>query len=450
MEESAVLAKVISEDPVQIHEPLATPAFENFNQSPKRSPKRRMTVVLTVALVVIAALVYVFLHKGQLSGAQQGNVQTAAAVVRDFVSAVRLSGTTEAIRSRPVLAPQLAGAQLGTMVVTKMVPAGTHVNKGDLIVEFDRQAQIKDALDKKASYQDLEDQITEKQAAEAAARAKDQDDIHQAQDDLQKAQLEMGKNEILSRIDVEKNQEALAEAQQTLKQLQHTFDLKRQAAAADIKTLEIQRDRARATMLYAESNVEKMAIHSPMDGVVVLNSVWLNGRIGEVQEGDEIRAGVPFMKIVDPSTMQVRVGVNQADVLKLQIGQSAVVHLDAYPNLGFTGTLVELSPVGHPNDYSTTVRTFIAIFSIHEDNPKLMPDLSASVDVQVANISGALTVPAESVQRDQAGDFVWLKNAVRFERHSVEAGLTNGSLTVIKQGLKPGDVVRTDINAGSS
>ncbi|HKT23098.1 MAG TPA: efflux RND transporter periplasmic adaptor subunit [Terriglobales bacterium] len=449
MEEPVVLANVLTEDPAQIHEPPATSLSQRFNRSPKR-PKRRMTAILTGALVVIVVTVYAFLQKGRLSGAQQGAVQTSAAIVRDFLDVVRLSGTTEAVRSRPVLAPQLAGAQLGTMVVTKMVPAGTHVNQGDLIVAFDQQAQIKDALDKKASYQDLEDQITEKQAAEAAARAKDQDDIHQALDDLQKAQLEMGKNEILSRIDVEKNQEALAEAQQTLKQLQHTFDLKRQAAAADIQTLEIQRDRARATMLYAESNVEKMAIHSPMDGVVVLNSVWLNGRIGEVQEGDEIRAGVPFMKIVDPSTMQVRVGVNQADVLKLQIGQSAMIHLDAYPSLAFTGTLVELSPVGHANDYSTTVRTFIAIFSIHQNNPKLMPDLSASVDVEVANIRGALTVPANSLQHDGAGDFVWLKNAHRFERRSVEAGFTDGSETVIKQGLKPGDVVRTDVNAGSS
>lgn len=434
------------EEPVKPELPPTTPIFSQLDRPPKRSANRGRAIAITGFVIAAGAFVYFSFHKGQPSVAG-GSAQTAVAATQDFVSVVRLSGTTEAVRSRPILAPQLSGAQLETMVVTQMVPAGAHIHRGDLLVQFDRQAQMKDALDKKAAYQDLEDRLTEKQAAEAAARAKDEDDLHQAQDDLQKADLEMGKNEILSKIDVEKNQETLAEAQETLKQLQHTFDLKRQAAAADIQTLEIQRDRARMTMQYAQSNVEKMVIHSPMDGVVVLNSVWLGGRIGEVQEGDEIRSGVPFMKVVDPSTMDVRVGVNQADVLNLQIGQKAVIHLDAYADLAFTGTLAELAPLGHPNDYSNTVRTFIAIFSIQENNPKLMPDLSAAVDVEVANVRAALIVPAESVQHDGGGDFVWLRNARRFEKRDVKAGPTNGSDTVIEDGLRAGDVVRTDTGA---
>ncbi|MGC2161806.1 MAG: efflux RND transporter periplasmic adaptor subunit [Silvibacterium sp.] len=361
---------------------------------------------------------------------------------------LRLAGSTEALRSRPVLAPELAGAQLESMVVTKLVPAGTRVRKGDLLVEFDRQAQIKDALDKKAAYQDLVDQVVEKHAAEDAARAKDEDDLQQAQDALQKAQLEMGKNEILSRIDVEKNQEALTEAQETLRQLQHTFDLKRQAAAADIRTLEIQRDRARATMLYAESNANRMSIVSPMGGVVVLNSIWLGSRIGEVQEGDEVRPGVPFMKVVDPSAMQVRVGVNQADLLKLHLGQHAQISLDAYPGVTFPGTLEELAPLGQASDQSDTIRNFTAVFSIQGANSKLMPDLSAAVDLQLANLKNALVVPAESVEHEAGGDYVWLKTGNAFEQRAVTAGPSDGVETVIDAGLKPHEVVRLSPQSG--
>ena len=56
------------------------------------------------------------------------------------------------------------------MVVTKLVPAGAHVHKGGLLVEFDRQAQFKDFLDKQAAYRSLVDQVAEKKAAEEAAR----------------------------------------------------------------------------------------------------------------------------------------------------------------------------------------------------------------------------------------------------------------------------------------
>src|SRR5690242_6051037 len=219
------------------------PLIFSSAEEPPKAPKRRRNsaAILAIVVVAIAVAAYFVLRKGQARVTESGGgIETAAAVTRDFESVVRLTGSTEAVRSRAVLAPRLEGAQLNTMVVTKLAAAGTRVRAGDLLVEFDRQAQVKDALDKKASYQDLVDQVAQKRAGEDAARAKDEDDLHQADDALQKAQLEMGKNEILSKIDAEKNQEALTEAQENLKQLQHTFDLKRQAAAADIKTLEIQ------------------------------------------------------------------------------------------------------------------------------------------------------------------------------------------------------------------
>jgi HlyD family secretion protein len=451
MKDQSIIARTVVE-PAERPAETRLPPIYSPPEAPEPSARRKKfpaRIVAAIAIIAVLAVIsYFALHTGQSSIVAGGSVQTATAMTKDFASVVRLSGSTEAVRSRPILAPRLEGAQLGSMIVTQIAAAGTHVHNGDLLVEFDRQAEIKDALDKKASYEDLADQVKEKQAAEDAARANDEDALHQAQDDLQKAQLEMGKNPILSRIDVEKNQEALTEAQQTLQQLQHTYDLKRQAAAADIKTLEIQRDRAQATMIYAQSNAQKMSIRSPMDGVVVLNSVWLGGRMGEVQEGDEIRAGVPFMKVVDPSVMQVRMQVNQEDLLKLHMGQRATIHLDAYPDLSFSGTLVELAPLGHPNDYSDTVRSFLAVFSIQGNNPRLMPDLSAAVDVQLATVKNALVVPAASVEHDGDGDFVWLKSSGGFEKHAVKAGPSNDEETVIEGGLEAGDVVR--VNTGAS
>ncbi|MGH9710763.1 MAG: hypothetical protein ACRD37_09460, partial [Candidatus Acidiferrales bacterium] len=280
-----------------------------------------VAAAIVISLVVLGVYFSTNLLRARASNREEPG--SARVTKKDFVRVLRLTGTTEAVRSRPVLAPRLEGAQLGSMVVTKLAPAGAHVKKGELLVEFDRQAQIKDSLDKKAAYQDLVDQVEEKRAAEDAARAKDETELKHAEDDLTKAQLEVTKQYIVSRIDAEKNQETLQEADQTLKQLRQTFQLKREAAAADIHVLEIQRDRARGTMLYAQGNAEKMTIRSPMDGIVVLNTIWLGGRMGEVQEGDEVRPGVPFMKVIDPAEMNVRVEVNQEDTPGLRVGQAA-------------------------------------------------------------------------------------------------------------------------------
>jgi multidrug resistance efflux pump len=297
---------------------------------------------------------------------------------------LRLKGTTEAVQSRAILAPLLAGQQVSTLTITKLALAGSRVKQGDLLVEFDRQVQVRDYIDKQADYSKLVDQVLEEQAKENAARAKDETEIKQAEDNLSKTQLEMQKVEILSRIDAEKAQEDLDQATATVKQLRETFDLKRKAAQAAIRILEIQRDRTLETMEHARANSDLMQIHSPIDGVVVLNTIWKQGKMGEVQEGDQIRPGVPFMQVVDPSKMEVRAPVNQQDFLSLAVGQAARVHLDAYPQLMFMGKLEEMAPIGRDGDFSSKLRTFAVVFSISGSDPKLMPDLSAAVDVDLA------------------------------------------------------------------
>ena len=360
---------------------------------------------------------------------------------RDFSSTLRLSGTLEAVQSIAITAPRTAGNQIGELTITKLVAPGAHVNRGDLLVEFDRQPQIKTFIDKQAEYQDLVDQIARKQSDEAAARAKDESDLQSAEDQLKKAQLEMQKNEILPRIEVEKNQEALTEAEANLKALRITFDLKRKTAASAIHDLEIQRDRAREIMRHAQENEERMAIHSPIDGAVVMGTIWRGGSRGEVQEGDQVGPWNTVLQVVDPSAMQVRIAVNQEDVPVLSAAQPAVVHLDAYPDLTFTASLQELAPMGQNSDFSDKVRTFTALYRIQGTDPLLVPDLSAAVDVELSRVPKALVVPRDSVATEGTQHYVWVKSSTGFDKRAVEIQAESDLQAVVRSGVKVGDVV---------
>jgi HlyD family secretion protein len=287
------------------------------------------------------------------------------------------------------MAPTIAGQQVGMLTITKLVASGTRVKQGDLLVEFDRQAQARDFIDKQSQADDLNQQVIEGKAKEDANRAKDETAMKQAEDSLAKAKLEMEKAELLSRIDAEKAQEDLDEAKATLAQLRETFDLKRKAALASIHILEIQRDRTRETMLHAQANSALMQIHAPIDGIVVFNTIWKQGKMGEVQEGDQVYPGVPFLQVVDPANMEVRVRVNQEDLLSMRIGQKAQVHLDAYNDLVLPGQLQSIDPMGTPGDFSQKLRSFSATFSVSGHDPRLMPDLSAAVDVDPIGIDAS-------------------------------------------------------------
>jgi multidrug efflux pump subunit AcrA (membrane-fusion protein) len=353
-------------------------------EPPQGGPRRlwlRRGLVIAAAVVLLTIALVVRRDKSPNSAKREQYSPVNATQV------LRLKGTTEAVESRAILAPNLEGQQVPTLTIIRLAPAGTHVKQGDLLAEFDRQAQMRDFVDKQAEYQKLVDQVTQEQAKEVAARAKDETELKQAEDNLRKAELEVQRAELVSKIDAEKNQESLEEARATLEQLRETFHLKRQAAQAGIRILEIQRDRTQQTMMHAQGNAELMQIHSPIAGVVVLNTIWKQGTMGEVQEGDQVYPGVPFMQVVNPATMQVRVAANQEDFPRLQIGQTARVRLDAYPELVFPGRVEQLAPIGEQGSFSEKVRIFAVIASIQGNDPQLMPDLSAAVDVDVTGES---------------------------------------------------------------
>jgi HlyD family secretion protein len=125
-----------------------------------------------------------------------------------------------------------------------------------------------------------------------------------------------------------------------------------------------------------------MRIVSPLDGLVVLRAVFKSGTMAEMQEGEEVRPGIPILEVVDPSTMRVRAAVNQADVASLTPGMKVRITLDSYPSRTFDGRLENLSPVATASSMSARVRTFVALFSVEGTDEHLLPDLAAAIEVE--------------------------------------------------------------------
>jgi HlyD family secretion protein len=270
--------------------------------------KKLVYTVLALATVAAVALALVALRpSGSGQVPRRGDrAGTATVVRRDFVPSIRLIGTVEAVQATTIAAPRLSGPNSNSLVITKLIPGGSMVKEGDLLVEFDRQVQLQTALDRRAELNDLEQQIRRKVAEASAARARDDSELQQAESGLSRAELEMLKNPMIARILAEKNEQALEEAKARQAQLKKTYDLKRQAADADLKVLEIRKSKAENAMRQAETNAMRMEIHSPIQGLAVIRTVWKTSNMSEILEGEEVRAGVPVVDIVNPAMMRVR------------------------------------------------------------------------------------------------------------------------------------------------
>lgn len=295
-----------------------------------------------------------------------------------------MSGTVEAVRATSVIVPRLAGQSTNTLVITRLIPAGSRVALGDLLVEFDPQDQVRNAMDRRAEVVDLDGQIHKKEADQAIAFAADDTALAQADHDLERARLDLIKNDFIPGVEAEKNRLAFEQGTAKLAQLRAATALKRTAAHADIRILEIRRERSDRALHYAEGNAKMMAVHAAFAGIVVVKSIFKGNSLAEVQEGDEVRPGLPILDIVDPTVMRVRARVNQADIGMIAAGRTATIRLDAYPELQFKGRVDVVAPLGVTSSMTSTVHTFTALVSIQGMHPRLMPDLTASVDLDAA------------------------------------------------------------------
>jgi RND family efflux transporter MFP subunit len=404
----------------------------------------RRGVLVTAALVLLLLIGagYAVSRSTRAAARPVEGRRTAVVEKRDFVRSLRLNGVLEAARFSLVSAPRIAGqGGGGPLIITKLVPAGTAVKPGDVLVEFDRQGQLRAYVEREAEYLGLVEELKRKRADQDAAAGQDEAELQKAERDVDRARLDVRKAEVLSRIDALKNAQTLEEAQARVEQLRRRQQFRSTAARADLRALEIRAERAQRAMAHARRNMEKLQIRSALDGVVVFTPMWRNNGPAEVQEGDEVRPGSSFLQVVDPQTMQVRLKVNQTDLHQLKSGQPAQVFLDAYPDVRLPGKLDQIGAVGS-STFSERVRTFSVIASIGGKEPRMMPDLSAAVDVELERVPGVLVVPRDAVR--ESGPDRGVVQVADGGAREVKLGARSDHELVITSGLDAGATVLLD------
>jgi HlyD family secretion protein len=298
---------------------------------------------------------------------------------------VRVTGTVQPVRSVMVQVPVVQG-QGGNLTLTRLSQNGAFIHKGDILAEFDRTPQQKLLREAQAKFDDLSHQVEQKAAEHKNNAEKRASDLQQAEADLGKAEIEIRKGPILSEIDRQKNLAKLEDAKEHVASLQKSSHFHELAETAESRILELQRDRQKFAVQREQRNTEKLSLRAPIDGMAALQNVWRNNSLGHAQEGDQLWPGSPLLRLFDPSLMEVELSVGEPDGGALVPGAKGNVHLDAFPDLTFTAHFDSASPVATAA-LGSSVKTFTAVFKLDQSDPRLLPDLSAAVDIEVADIA---------------------------------------------------------------
>ena len=300
---------------------------------------------------------------------------------------VRWTGLLEAVRSTRVTVPQVTGPTF-RMTLTRIVPNGATVAKGDVIAEFDPLEQLDQARQSSAKFDDLSHQVRQRQADNAANLEKRRLERQQAEADLAKARLDVTKGPVLGDIEAKQNVILAAKAEARLQSLAKTHPEEERADRAALRVLELQRDRQRAAHQRALANLEKLRVKAPLAGMVAHAGFYNNGAMVRPQVGDQLGRNSTLLSIFDPGEMLVRVSVAEPDGALLRPNLTASVFVDAYPDMTLSASFVAASPIASTPGLGRGVKTFMAVFKLEGSDPRLMPDLSAAV-VLAADEQGA-------------------------------------------------------------
>jgi multidrug resistance efflux pump len=295
---------------------------------------------------------------------------------------IRATGLILALESQSVRVPQLSGSGI-RLTVTRIIANGTKVSKDDVLAEFDPTSLVDAERDAKAKLDDLTHQLDQKKAQASSDDAGRVSQIRSAEADLEKAQLQLRKGPILSEIDRLKNEARAENAKLRLSSLNKSDELHKRAETAIVRIQELKMERQRVALERTRSNLDKLRIRAPQDGMVALENTWRSGSMGPAREGDDLYPGMPLIKIFNPQRMVVEATVNESDVAWLSKASHARLYLDAYPGAVFDADLESASPVA-TSGIDSPVRAFTAIFRIQQQDPRLLPDLSAALEIETA------------------------------------------------------------------
>jgi HlyD family secretion protein len=145
----------------------------------------------------------------------------------------------------------------------------------------------------------------------------------------------------------------------------------------------------------ATDQLAKASLFSPISGTVVR----LNSELGDRVVGTGQFAGMEIMRVADLSNMEVQVDVSEADIVNIEIGDSATVEIDALPDETIAGTVTEIanSALTSNERSQEQLTTFAVRIRLNDPNQRLRPGMTATADIETDTVTDVVKAPLGAV-----------------------------------------------------
>jgi HlyD family secretion protein len=323
---------------------------------PRKKSKTKWFVLGGLVLLVALGTAAYFKKK---STDQVVAVTTDKAIVKTITQVVSATGKIQP-EVEVKIAPEVSGE-----VVQLNFREGAVVKKGDLLIKI-----------KPDSYQAQVEQQEASLVASRASALQTKAQLLKTRDDLKRSE-ELYAKGLISDAEIASARLALEVAQ------------------ANLDSAEAQIRRTEGSLTQARDQLTKTMIYSPIDGKVSS----LSTEVGERVAGTGSYGGAEVMRVADLDRMEVRVNINENDIVNVKVGDKAKVAIDAFPNRKFDGEVKEIGSAAKITGQNTQdeVTNFLVKIRVLEKDVPLRPGMSANSDVETRTVENVVAVPIQSV-----------------------------------------------------
>lgn len=450
-----------------------------------RDQRRGNSLLTMVGLLVVAVGVGVAIWWTMFRGEQKKGPGPLVKQVSNgpYDSVVLEQGEVES-SSNVEIRCEVKSRNAGGITILEVMPEGSLVKEGDLLVRLDSSALDQERLQQKISVntsQALMVQSTNTLEAAKIARKeylegtfKQEEklylgEVFVAEQNLRSAQLSFDSAQrlaakgILSPLQLEGAKYGVDNARNQLDAAQTKVDVLRKytkekmlkqfdsdIATAEAKvrsdesSLQLEQDKLKDI----EDQVAKCVIKAPQNGqVVYANKYNSGGRSGSsaefvVEAGAMVREQQPIIRLPDSANMQIKALINESRVTKVRVGLPVTIRVDALKDELMQGEVIKVNQYAEPSSWSSgSVKKYAAFIRILNPPPALRTGMNAEARIHVERRPEALQVPVQALVDHKGHFFVLVQNGENLETREVTVGSTNDKVAVIDKGLTASDTV---------
>lgn len=324
--------------------------------------------------------------------------------------------------------------------IKDMVQEGTMVKKGEWIATLDA-AEINNQM--QTNRQDLTKYMAELNDAKidsAIRLTKLREELEEFKYDLAFKQLELEQAKYESPAFQRKKN---VEYNRTIRQMEkkrRDYELNRLKLKVKTKRTEDKYNEYYLRDSLLKNALRACRVKAPKDGMVMYAKLW-GGR--KLRVGDQINRWMPTIATLpDMSVLVSETYVQEIDIMKIAIGDTVEIYIDALPDKIYNGFISKIANIGQELPGFDT-KVFKVLIDMYENGKEIKPSMTTDNRIILTSLDNVVKIPRNTLFSDNGDNFVYLKSRGKIWKKRVVSGPENSEEVVIKSGLNVMDKIYT-------